>query len=75
MRFLLLTLAAIGRAYETPSEARPPGYPKGARFGLVGMVMLDHDWRHDDPWLNWATQWFGHLREQPSRSGDETHIA
>ncbi|PRY92058.1 hypothetical protein BCF33_2752 [Hasllibacter halocynthiae] len=75
LRTLPLTLAHVVQAHEALREDKHPGYPDGARFGLVAVFTLDSDWRDDAGWLSWMARRLAHLRDHPTRSADETRIA
>ena len=75
LRTLPLTLASVVQAHEALREAQHPGYPEGARFGLVAVFTLDPEWRDDPAWLSWMARRLAHLRDHPARTADETRVA
>ena len=75
LRTLPLTLASVVQAHEALHETKHPGYPEGARFGLVAVFTLDPAWRDDPTWLSWMARRLAYLRDHPARTADETRIA
>ena len=72
---LPMTLAGVVQAHEALWSRNPAGYPEGARFGLVAVFTLDPEWRDDPFWLAWMARRLQHLRDNPTRTADETAIA